>query len=119
MYLNLYFISKARIRQSRIPVALPAKYSVFSRNYKYKNWPCKAVQSQRGFHYLPFPLVIQQRQRGLRTTCVTTHCDFEAEAAAAAAQRDQRRLEPLERAACLQRRQPLLARQVARRGERA
>ena len=69
--------------------------------------------------YLPFPLVIQRRQRGLRTTRVTTHCDFEAEAAAAAAQRDQRRLEPLERAACLQRRQPLLARQMARRGERA
>ena len=61
----------------------------------------------------------ERNKRGSSTTSVTTHCDFEAEAATATAQRDQRRLEPLERAACLQRRQPLLARQMARRGERA
>jgi hypothetical protein len=61
----------------------------------------------------------EQQHAGLRSISVTTHCDFEAEAAATAAQRDQRRLEPLERAACLQRRQPLLARQVARRRERS
>ena len=40
------------------------------------------------------------------TSAIGTHCDLEAEAAAAAAQRTQRRLEPLERATCLQRRQP-------------
>ena len=50
----------------------------------------------------------KSRMNSGSTSPIGTHCvcDLEAEAAAAAAQRNQRRLEPLERATCLQCRQP-------------